>query len=80
MFSVTPSALQRLERPSVSPGAEAPAPETPLPARATGERVYRVGGVLLDLVPGDRSAARGEWADALQPAMFRAYVGRAPGA
>ncbi len=69
----------RLERPTPpTPGTAVPAPG-PSPARVIGaERELRVGTRVLHVIPGPSAAERGEWSDALQPALFRAYMTPAP--
>lgn len=80
LLSSSPLLPARLERPDASPGAAVPAPESPLPARVIGERDLRVGALRLHVMPAPSSEERGEWNDSLQPALFRVYVTRAPGA
>lgn len=64
----------------MGPGVAAPAPEAPLPTRAIGEHDWRAGPLRLQILAAPSSAARGEWSAELQPGLFRAYVGLAPGA
>jgi hypothetical protein len=79
LLGTHPSLPARLERPDSPPGVAAPAPESPLPARAVeSEGELSVGALRLRVVPAPSSEARGEWNPSLQTALFQVYFRTTP--
>ena len=80
LLSSTPLLTARLETPESPPDTVVPAPEDPLSARPIGEHDVIAGPFRLILDAGPPNADRGDWSDALQPALFRIRVAPAPAA